>query len=380
MGWALAGLMPDSGKSKRFTDPSSNGLAFAKAAADRVAKRFGVMRIDAKALRASAPTRRGLLYVFDVRDPTDYAAGHFPGAVNAPGGQLVQATDQYAATLGARIVLIDDREVRAVMTASWLKQMGWRECSCSPQAAARRAGRGPGAWRAPSPRPRHRGPGVVRAGGEGPRHHFRYLAQPRPIAKGHIPGAWFAIRTRLSHALAKVPMNGELVLTSEDGVLAGLAAGETRVPSRYLRGGNAAWEAAGVHPVDRGTHGRRAAGLMAEAYERTGDTKGAMNEYLSWEVDLLPASLARRHHAVQHAGLTGNFAGVKSPAGAAEVLSTPHEIPRRGQGLHPLRRRRQRLCRVPAREVHRARRPGRAGNGGPRRRLSWSRRSMASTP
>ncbi len=41
--------------------------------------------------------------------------------------------------------------------------------------------------------------------------------------KGHIPGAWFAIRTRLAQALAKIPMNGELVLTSEDGVLAGLA-------------------------------------------------------------------------------------------------------------------------------------------------------------
>ena len=50
-----------------------------------------------------------------------------PGAISAPGGQLVQATDQYAGTLGARIVLIDEHEVRAVMTASWLKQMGWQD-------------------------------------------------------------------------------------------------------------------------------------------------------------------------------------------------------------------------------------------------------------
>src|SRR5262249_58507101 len=47
--------------------------------------------------------------------------------VSAPGGQLVQATDQYAGTLGARIVLIDPAEVRAVMTASWLRQMGWHD-------------------------------------------------------------------------------------------------------------------------------------------------------------------------------------------------------------------------------------------------------------
>ena len=39
----------------------------------------------------------------------------------------MQATDQYAGTLGARIVLVDDAEVRAVMTASWLKQMGWKD-------------------------------------------------------------------------------------------------------------------------------------------------------------------------------------------------------------------------------------------------------------
>src|SRR6185295_5111253 len=127
MGYTLAGLMPDSGKTRRYTEPSSGGLAWARSAAENVVKRFGIMRIDVNALESFRADTTRTLYVFDVRDPTDYAVGHFPGAVNAPGGQLVQATDQYAATLGARIVLIDDREVRAVMTASWLRQMGWRD-------------------------------------------------------------------------------------------------------------------------------------------------------------------------------------------------------------------------------------------------------------
>ena len=39
----------------------------------------------------------------------------------------MQATDQYVGTLGARIVLIDDKEVRAAMTGSWLRQMGWKD-------------------------------------------------------------------------------------------------------------------------------------------------------------------------------------------------------------------------------------------------------------
>ncbi len=39
----------------------------------------------------------------------------------------MQATDVYMATRNARIVLIDDDGVRAVMTGSWLAQMGWPE-------------------------------------------------------------------------------------------------------------------------------------------------------------------------------------------------------------------------------------------------------------
>ena len=69
-----------------------------------------------------------------MRDPGEFAAGHFPEAISAPGGQLVQATDIYAGTLGARIVLSDDKEVRALMTASWLKQMGWKDVYVLPEA------------------------------------------------------------------------------------------------------------------------------------------------------------------------------------------------------------------------------------------------------
>src|SRR5581483_8671391 len=86
-----------------------------------------ITRIEPEDLDVFRADKTRTLYLFDVRDPTEYLAGHLPGAVSAPGGQLVQATDQYAGTLGARMVLIDDREVRAVMTASWLKQMGWRD-------------------------------------------------------------------------------------------------------------------------------------------------------------------------------------------------------------------------------------------------------------
>src|SRR5262249_57558128 len=54
------------------------------------------------------------------------------------------------------------------------------------------------------------------------------LSLSRDYRKTHIPGAWFAIRSRLARALAKIPLAGTLVLTSEDGVLAGRALGEAR--------------------------------------------------------------------------------------------------------------------------------------------------------
>ncbi len=50
------------------------------------------------------------------------------GRESTPGGQLVQATDQYLAVRGARIVVFDAEGVRAPVVASWLRQMGWDAC------------------------------------------------------------------------------------------------------------------------------------------------------------------------------------------------------------------------------------------------------------
>src|SRR3954451_13547575 len=128
MGWELAGLDLARGREDALPPPSPEGLAKARALADTVAARFGITRIDDAALaRFEADSDQRTLYVFDVRSPEEYEAGHLPRARSAPGGQLVQATDAYMATRNARIVLVDDDGVRAVMTGSWLVQMGWPE-------------------------------------------------------------------------------------------------------------------------------------------------------------------------------------------------------------------------------------------------------------
>jgi rhodanese-related sulfurtransferase len=122
IGWTLAEQQLEHGADRR----SGIGLfEGAEANARDVAYRAGVRHLgpdDAMALQAD---RRRTLYRFDVRASEDYAAGHIPGFRHYPGGQLVQEIDMAAPVRGARILLTDDRGVRADMTASWLAQMGW---------------------------------------------------------------------------------------------------------------------------------------------------------------------------------------------------------------------------------------------------------------
>jgi 3-mercaptopyruvate sulfurtransferase SseA len=118
------------------------------------------------------------------------------------------------------------------------------------------------------------------------------LSLSRNYLKDHIPGAWFAIRTRLAGALKKIPLKGTLVLTSEDGALAQLAVTEAQdaagIPVRFLAGGNATWKAAGCERSAEPLMADEAIDQWRKPYERGGDTKAAMSEYLAWETDLLP--------------------------------------------------------------------------------------------
>ena len=297
MGWTLAGFTCDSGKTQRAGDVSRDGLAWAKAAADRVARRFAVARIDLATLARWRADDARTFYLFDVRDPREYDAGHVAGAVSAPGGQLVQATDQYVGTLGARIVLVDPAEVRAVMTASWLRQMGWRDVYVLAEAGGETAR--PEAPILGDPPPTElrldcAGLAALMARREAT---VVDLSLSRDYLRAHIPGAWFAIRSRLKRALAKIPLQGTLVLTCEDGVLAGRAAPEARAlvdrPVRALGGGNAAWLAAGrALTADDARMADEAVDAWLKPYERPSERAAAMRDYLSWEVDL-PARIAR---------------------------------------------------------------------------------------
>ncbi|MGH6673571.1 MAG: rhodanese-like domain-containing protein [Xanthobacteraceae bacterium] len=292
MGWSLAGFTCESDKNQRAPKVSSETLRWARPAAQGVAQRCGVELIDRPTFEHLRADLERTLYLFDVRDPAEYEAGHVSGAISAPGGQLVQATDQYIGTLGARIVLVDDAEVRAMMTASWLRQMGWRDVfvlvgsgteAGYPAAPELVADTQPDAAIDCSEVLR-----ILKSNAA----TVVDLSLSCDYLKAHIPGAWFAIRSRLDRALAKIPLREMLILTSEDGALAALAVAEaqslTSIPVQYLGGGNAAWKAAGYALSAEPLMADEAVDQWRKPYERSGNTKAAMNEYLAWEIDLLP--------------------------------------------------------------------------------------------
>lgn len=295
IGWTLAGLEVDRGQERRFPPVSPEGRAKAEAAARAVAERAGVGRIDEGQLAAWNADDSRTLHRFDVRTPEEYEAGHRPGFRHAAGGQLVQATDEYVGVRGARIVLSDDDGVRADMTASWLAQMGWdvHVLAGLPEADALETG-----WPAPTLAPFPDRPaeeiapldllGLLDEG----RAVVVDLARSPQYRAGHIPGAWFAVRSTLRDALGRLPRGPRIVLTSPDGALARYAAPEvadlTGTEPLLLAGGTAGWTRAGL-PL--ATDLTRLLSDMDDVYKRpyegTDNSAAAMQAYIDWELELV---------------------------------------------------------------------------------------------
>jgi rhodanese-related sulfurtransferase len=68
---------------------------------------------------------RDNLYLIDVRTTEEYAQGHIPGFQWFPGGQAVQRSDDVVAVKNGHVVFACDGRVRATVTASWYRQMGF---------------------------------------------------------------------------------------------------------------------------------------------------------------------------------------------------------------------------------------------------------------
>lgn len=299
MGWELAGLTVSRGETTHAPDPSHIASEWASTAAATVGRRFGVQEIDRTRLDEWQNDASRTTFVLDVRTPEEFSAGHLPGSSSAPGGQLVQATDEYVATRNARLVLVDDNGVRATMTASWLRQLGW------PDAVVLANGVGDDATET--------GPATRVAVPPAPTIRISELADkldtdPDGVTvldlgsslkyrnKGHIPGAWWGIRSRLTEARTAIGDVAQLVLTSTDGQLAKLAVPEAAAlwPNAdvvALASGNKGWNHAG-HTMDPGMlrPTTDVNDVWYKPYDHDNSTEVIeqhMRDYLTWEIALV---------------------------------------------------------------------------------------------
>jgi rhodanese-related sulfurtransferase len=293
IGWTLAGHQVERGNTARFLERPQASYGAALEDAKAWAARTGVQMIDrATFARLRAETGSRTLYCLDVRTPDEYASGHPAGFVSAPGGQLVQAIDEWVGVRGARLVLFDDDGVRARMTASWLRQMGWDAGIVGPDVVA------PSERAIPAPR-RPALPDIGAAaisvddlGDNTAGCTIVDLSRSPAYRDGHIPGAHFLPASRFTEDLAKLPGDGAIVLTSSDGAEAAFALTDaiavTRRSVRVLSGGTRAWTASGRElERDHASWISTPDDVYKRPYEGTDNATAAMQAYIDWELQLV---------------------------------------------------------------------------------------------
>ena len=290
-GWFLAGLKLENGARRQFDQGTKRDLGPLRTRARALAAARSVGFVDAATVEMWLADPERTTYLLDVRTPEEFAKGSAPAAVHAPGGQLVQTTDQWIGTRRARVVLLDDEGVRAPMTAQWLRQLGHEAYVLeggSPAAAGLRVPAGKAAqWAQPAP--------ITAAEvAERLRDRSTQVIDLRPsmsYRKEHIDGAVWSIRPRIATAIADRPKTAVLIADlPEIAALAALDLAEAGCPDvRQLSGGQAAARAQGLpmaaspgNPADADCIDF----LFFTAKRHEGDADAA-RQYLTWEVGLV---------------------------------------------------------------------------------------------
>lgn len=286
-GWYLADLPLEHGGTRRYGDDS--GSTALRTQAEQLARRFEVPCVDAATVRQWSSDADRTLFLCDVRTPEEFRAGTLPGAQHTPGGQLMQAGDQYVGVRGARLVLFDseggDFGIRAPVVASWLRQMGHDACVLRGGLQSGLALEEPVPAQAPAlatitaqeldRRMRQGDVAVVDL-----RPGMQYRA-------GHATGARWSIRPRLAQDLAGEPR--QVVLIADEPALAQWAALELPQPPLLLAGGMAAWRQAGL-PVESTPDSPGDAeciDYLFFVHDRHDGNKEAARQYLAWETGLV---------------------------------------------------------------------------------------------
>jgi len=299
MGWQLAGYELERDAPGRMLTPTPESIDEAANRTRDLARSAGADAVDAAKLRAWLERRaQGAmnLYLFDVRQVAAYEAGHIAGSKALPGGLAIQRTDEFIAVRNAHVVLVDDDEARAWMTAFWLKGMGFPHVHVL-QGGIR-------AWLAAGAsvetgRPR---PEALLLAEK--RKHTRYVSptelaaelagESRPcvidvdtsryFSQGHVAGAhWLPYGWLEDRIDAVAGPHARIVLTCHNGIHSTYA-GSNLVAMGYsdvrvLEGGMAKWKKIGL-PVDHGLPVDATEDIVLPPYAAD---RATMARYLEWE-------------------------------------------------------------------------------------------------
>lgn len=291
-GWFLAGLELERGARRRhdMVLPPPEHRRRLAGQSRSLAEARNVAFVSRHRIEAWFAETGQTTYLLDVRSPEEFAAGSAPVAANAPGGQLIQATDQWVGVKGARIVLLDDDGVRAPVVAQWLRQLGHKACVLEGGLSA-----AAGIAR-PLLAPKFVPPSFATidvadlkayAGAAlilDARSSTAYRA-------GHIEGAKWAVRSRLAFALPADRSRPIVVAGEREAaeLVACEAVGLGVVDVKLLEGGPAEWAAAGLTVVTTPLDPPDADCIdyLFFVHDRHDGNMDAARRYLEWEMGLL---------------------------------------------------------------------------------------------
>lgn len=302
MGWLLDGRTLEFGPTAALSSsPAPVDAAIAARASISPAQRIDVATLLARFERQES------FYAVDVRLPDAYCAGHVPGSVSLPAGQVLLESEAVLPVAALPVVVIGANDVQADWAASHLRLLGWRDVSVlaggvDAWGASRALARGlDAAWTVTTTVPRE----LEISPGEWQRDPARWdVLDVRSVGEwgiAHLPDSRCVPRGSLERVLPELQGSAQpLLLVSSRGVRASLAAQTLRSllagrrEVRVLAGGLQAVRAAGMRLIEdapdssmasRDTPGRVSAAVWRMPLERT---RPLMLRYLAWEEALVP--------------------------------------------------------------------------------------------
>jgi rhodanese-related sulfurtransferase len=290
-GWYLSDLKLEHGATRKYPDHiDESTLPALQASAQKFMRRFSIATASVRQVESWLAEAGRTTYLCDVRTPEEFAVGSIPGAQHAPGGQLIQATDQWVGVRNARIVLFDGGEnVRAPVVASWLKQLG---CDAWVLEGGVKSGlKGLPAAQPSLPSLANISIAGLKKALDDESCSVFDLGASMSFRKAHIPGSRWSTRAHLAADARNAKKS--IVLVADDAAIARLAAvdlleaGITDV--RLLDGGLAAWTKAGhaTEATPDSPPDAECIDYLFFVHDRHTGNKAAMKQYLAWETGLM---------------------------------------------------------------------------------------------